>query len=271
MSYETIILQKKSGIAYLTLNRSDKLNAINQQMLKELLDVFNLLDSDKNTSVVVITGAGRAFSAGVDIHGEFIFQKEKDDKSIFLTPMEVKESLLKQHQLIARVRNLGQITIASVNGICCGGGAFGLALSCDIRIASEKADFWWVGRFGGMIQDFGGTHTLARLVGTAKALELLLTGDHLDGREAERLGIANKVVPHEQLKQTTDAMAEKIAQGAPLALSLLKRMVYSNLEVSLEEALYNEAITQGLALSTEDAKEGVRALREKRIPKFEGK
>ena len=270
MRYQTIKLERKKRITYLTINRPDKLNAINEQMLNELLDVFNVLDLDRNTSVVVITGAGRAFSAGVDIRGEFVFQKVKGDQSTFLTPMEVKESLLKYHQLIARVRNLSQISIASVNGICCGGGAFGLALACDIRIASEKADFWWVGRFGGMIPDFGGTHTLGRLVGTAKALELLLTGNHLDGQEAQRLGIANKVVPHEQLKQATDEMAEKIAQGAPLALSLLKRMVYSNLEMSLEEALYNEAITQGLVLSTEDAKEGVRALLEKRIPKFKG-
>jgi len=123
----------------------------------------------------------------------------------------------------------------------------------------------------GLIQDYGGTHTLGRVVGTAKALELLCTGDHVSGQEAERLGIANKVVPHEQLKQATDVMANKIAQGSPLSIPLMKRMVYTNLEMSLEATLLNEAITQALLFTTEDTKGGVRALLKKRVPQFKGK
>ena len=271
MNYHTILLETRNRIAYLTLNRPDKLNTVNELMMKELLDVFNLFDSDRDISVVVITGAGRAFSAGMDIRSELMFVRKREGKATFLPPFEIKESLLKQHQIISRLRNLNQITIASINGICCGGSGFGLALACDIRIASEKAEFWWAANLMGVIQDYGGTHTLAKLVGTAKALELLCTGDHLDGQAAERIGIVNRTVPHEDLKQATDEMASKIARGAPLSIPMMKRLVYENVDTTLETALFNEAVAQALTMTTDDAQGGMLALLERKMPRFEGK
>ena len=271
MGYQTITLENRNRIAYLTLNRPNKLNAFNERMMEELMNVFTFFDSDRDTSVVVITGAGRAFSAGMDLRSDLMFVRESEGESTFLPPFEIKESLLKQHQIISKLRNLNQITIASVNGVCCGGSGFGLALACDIRIASEKAEFWWAANVMGMIQDYGGTHTLAKLVGTAKALELLCTGDHINGQDAERLGIVNRIVPHENLKQATDEMASKIARGAPLSIPMMKRLVYGNVDTGLETALFNEAVAQALTLTTDDAQGGMLALLERKMPQFEGK
>lgn len=269
MAYETISVNFSGRIAQVTLNRPDKLNALNETLLTELLDFLEKVGVNEDIIVVTITGAGRGFCAGVDVTSPFFMQPGKGGEPV--TGAGFTKSLFWQHKMIKGIYELPQITIASVNGVCVGGGGFGMAMACDMRVASEKALFWMVPAKMGVIQDFGIPWFLERLIGTARTFEILLTGDRITGTEAARMGFVNKTVPAEKLQEATAELAEKVAAGSPFAWRLAKQFIYRGLSLSLAEELDTEAIANGLCATTEDSQEGQAAFFAKRKPNFKGR
>lgn len=258
--YQTIAYRKEAGVGYITLNRPETLNAINDQMIAELNRVVDEVANDPEVRVVVLTGAGRGFCSGGDM-----------SLSIFKgTPAEIERVVTSWHRVPAKLRSMPQPVIASVNGVAAGGGA-GLALACDIIIASEQARFGQVFVTLGVHPDTGATYYLPRLVGVARAMELFLTGRIIDAREAETMGMVNRVVPAERLEATTRELAESLAQGPPLALGLIKQSIYQSLHTDLATALRREADCLAICILSEDGKEGTRAFLEKRKPQFRGR
>ena len=261
MEYQTLILSKENGIATITLNRPEVLNALNTRASDELGMAIEETGRDISIRVLVITGAGRGFCAGGDL------------KDLPLTPGDPaasQKTLEEWHKILLSIRRLDKPVIAAVNGVAMGGG-MDLALMCDIRIASENARFGeaYV-RIGG-VPDSGGTYLLPRLIGTARACELLLTGDILDAREAERIGLVNKVVPAEQLESATRELADRLAGGPPISMGQIKKAIYLTETQDLESDLHSIALMTSLNMETEDAKEGVAAFIEKRQPVYKGK
>ncbi len=262
MNYNTIILTKDEGVATLTLNRPEVLNAWNGEMGTEALHALEEIRGDNEVRVLVITGAGRGFSSGADLSPGA--RTEKAGRTTLSTLPGVVTVAYTLH-------NLDRPTIAAVNGVAVGAG-FGVALACDIRIASEQARFSQIFVKRAIVPDTGSTYFLTKLVGTAKACELMFTGDFVDAAEAERLGIVNKVVPHEELMNEAQALAKRIASGPPLTIELIKRAVYKGfLESDLARQVHFEMYLNQLAHTTEDYKEGVTSFLEKREPKFMGK
>ncbi len=265
MSYEDLLLEKRDGVATITLNAPDKMNALTLKMQKSLPLVVEEVAKDDEVKVVIVTGAGRAFSAGGDM--EWL-------KSIF-------EGTLEETRY-ERLRLLGQgwlfpfpmmdkPVIAAINGVCIGAG-FSVALSCDIRIASEKARFGSLFILRGLIPDYGMTYFLPRVVGTSKALEIMFNGELIGAAEAERLGIVSQVVPPDELMKIAQELAAKIAQQPPIALELTKRLVYRSMVDDIARHLDWETNAQKLCLQTEDFKESVLAFLENRPqPEFKGK
>lgn len=272
MAYQTISLNVAGRIANVTLNRPDKLNALNETMLEELLDLLEKVGTNEDITVLTITGAGRAFCAGVDVSGPFFIQPDKSGEKAAQSHAGsgFTKSLFWQHKMIKAIYRLPQVTIASINGVCVGGGGFGMAMACDMRVASEKALFWMVPAKMGVIQDFGILWFLERLIGTAKTFEIFFTGDRINGSDAAKFGFVNKTVPPEKLQEATAELAQKIAAGPPFAWKLAKQFIYRGLSLSLEEELDTEAIANGLCATTEDAREGSAAFFEKRTPRFKG-
>lgn len=261
-AYEEIILSKEEGIATLTFNRPDRLNALTPRMLwLELPSAIEDMALDDDVRVVIVTGAGKGFCSGADIRGI------AEGSGVEYKSPEPKAP---RYGLIHRFRNLPKPTIAAINGVAAGAG-FSWALLCDIRIASENARFSMAFVRRGLIPDAGGTFLLPRLVGTGKALELIYTGDIIDVSEAERIGLVNRVVPADDLMPVTRELAARIAKGPPLALASAKRVVYQWLEKDLMEQLEYEAYQQTLLRQTEDFQEGVKAFVEKREAIFRGK
>ena len=265
MNYNTVILTKEEGVATLTLNRPEKLNAWNEEMSREALQAVEEIRRDSEARVLVVTGAGRGFSSGADLTA--MAQREQGLPTERVTLSTLPGVVALAYEL----RNLDRPTIAAVNGVAAGAG-FGIALACDIRIASDQARFSQIFVKRALVPDTGSTYFLTKLLGTAKACELMFTGDFVDAAEAERLGIVNKVVPHDELMNETMALAKKIASGPPLTIELIKRAIYKGFsETDLEHQLNFEMYLQRLAFATEDFKEGVTAFLEKREPKFQGK
>jgi 2-(1,2-epoxy-1,2-dihydrophenyl)acetyl-CoA isomerase len=269
MVYQTISLNIVGRIANVTLNRPDRLNALNETMLEEILDVLEKIGANEEVTVMTLTGAGRGFCAGVDTTSPFFMQPGKDGAPT--TGVKFTKSLFWQHKMINGLRNLPQVTIASINGVCVGGGGFGMAMACDMRVASENALFFMVPAKMAVIQDFAILWFLERLIGTAKTFEILMTGDRVTGSEAAKLGFVNKTVPPEKLQEATEELAEKVAAGGPLAWRLAKQFIYRGLSLSLADELDVEAIANGLLAMTEDSKEGQAAFFAKRKPVFKGK
>jgi enoyl-CoA hydratase/carnithine racemase len=266
MSYETLILKKKDGIATLTLNRPDNLNALNDTMQDECMEVFEDLAKDDDVRVVVITGAGRAFSAGADIKQRFLDPIEKSKTG------EVNMALMHTFTRVgvAAIRRIEKPIIAAINGAAVGFGCT-LSLTCDIRIAADTA------RFGlgfirlGVTPEFGSTFFLPRLVGVAKALELLFTGKIIDAAEAKEIGMVNQVVPADQLEAAVMEMAQGIVKAPPLSIKMIKKGVYQGLEGDLETQVLWEHLAFTMARQTEDHLEGVKSFLEKREPEFKGR
>ena len=259
MDYEGLILDKEAGIATLTLNRPQQLNAISAGMEKSIKKALNDIDKDDSLKVLIITGAGRGFCAGLDASA----LSEVGKKS----PVELGNLM---RSLTLSLHNLLKPTIAAINGVTAGGG-LALALLCDIRIASEKA--WFTSGYFrmGLIPDLGSTYSLPRLVGTAKAMELMLTGDTFDAAEAHRMGMINKVVPEEDLMKTAREAADKIARGPSVAIGLTRKAIRRGVHNSLEQQIELECSAFSTCLKTEDHEEGLNAFREKRQPEFKGK
>jgi 2-(1,2-epoxy-1,2-dihydrophenyl)acetyl-CoA isomerase len=262
MTYQDMILEKEEGLAILTLNRPEKLNAIRISTTVELSNVMKEVAEDDEIKVLIITGAGRGFCSGTDVSGLAAggTGELKIPRSFLLEPTG---------SFLLPLRNLSKPTIAAVNGIAAGIG-WTLALLCDIIIASDQARFSaiWVKR--ALIPDGGATYLIPQIVGTRKALELMFTGDIIDAKEAERLALVNRVVPHDDLMKEAKALAAKLAKGPPIAIELTKRAVYKSLQNDLERQLDFESYAQNICFGTEDNKEGIRAFIEKREPLFRG-
>jgi len=262
MDEESILLKKEERIATITLNRQDKLNALDwpaQRLLGQKLDE---VAEDEELRILIITGAGRAFCAGGDVSA----QKSRVGMKVAERKAGMKVNLKNP----VKIRKMSIPVIAMVNGAAVGAGC-NLALACDIIIASDKARFSQAFVKVGLAQDYGGSHLLPRSVGTKKACELAFTGDIIDANEALRIGLVNKVVPAEELEKVTKEMALKIASRAPLAISIVKQSIYDGFErFDLETTLEYEMYTQGFCSDTDDHKEGATAFLEKRDPNFKG-
>jgi 2-(1,2-epoxy-1,2-dihydrophenyl)acetyl-CoA isomerase len=264
MEYKYLVIKKEDGIATLTLNRPNKLNALNSEMLdSELPAAIAKIREDDSVRVLVVTGAGRAFCSGADI-------------SILEQRSTVREGLTHLERLRPRgafaslLYNLEKPTIAAINGVTAGGGV-SISCLCDIRIASEQAKFTLAFVRLGLSPDCGTTFLLPRLVGMGKALELLYTGDAIGAEEAWRIGMVNRVVPHEQLMSVAKQLALNLAEGAPIAMSLIKRASHRGIHNTLEEQLFFETYAMNLCFSTEDFKEGITSFLEKRASVFKGR
>ena len=256
---ENVLYEKKGAIAYATLNRPKVLNALNKATITELSEVFENARDDAAVRGVILTGAGdRAFAAGADI------SELSND-----TPADAEDKTRRGQRLTLLIENLGKPVIAAVNGFALGGGCE-LAMACTIRLAVEAAKFGQPEVTIGIIPGYGGTQRLPRLVGKGRALELILTGDAIDAREAHRIGLVNEIVPSADLIARAEAILTRIAANAPVAVKLAIDAVNRGLNVSLGEGLDAEASLFARCVATADMKEGVAAFREKRKPKFQG-
>ncbi len=260
MNYETLLLEKRDGIAFVTINRPEKLNALNQKVMKELRACFEQIRDDRETKAVIVTGAGeKSFVAGADIN-ELAVE----------TPVSGRVTSLAGQRTLDLIENLGKPVIAAVNGYALGGGCE-LAMACTLRIASENARFGQPEVKLGIIPGYAGTQRLARLVGKGRAMELVLTGDPINAQEAYRIGLVNQVVPQKDLPATAESVARKIMANGPLAVRFAMEAVNHGLEMSEAEGQFLEATLFGLCCSTEDKNEGTRAFLEKRPAKFVGR
>lgn len=258
--FKTIIFEKEDNIGILTINRPDKLNAISNELIKELNDLLDDIENDENLRALVITGEGdKAFVAGADIK-ELV---DRDAKNGFRVSKE-------RQSVFSRIENLHIPTIAAVNGYALGGG-LELALACSIRICSEEAQFGAPEVKLGIIPGDGGTQRLPRLVGLGRAMEMIITGDFIDSQEAYRIGLVNRIVPHKDLMDMTMELAHKIASRPPLAIRFAKEAVLRGSESGLSVGFSLESYLHALSCTTDDKKEGVSAFLEKRKGDFKGK
>ncbi|UCG37030.1 MAG: enoyl-CoA hydratase/isomerase family protein [Candidatus Bathyarchaeota archaeon] len=260
MKFENTLCEKSEGIATITINRPQALNALNEETLKEISSRIADARQDENIKVLVITGAGdRAFCAGADLNmmkGKGVY------KGMHLSQTGQKLTL--------EIEELGKPVIAAINGYTLGGG-LELAMACDLRIASENAQFGQPEINVGLIPGWGGTQRLPRLVGKGKAKEMILTGKRIDAETAEQLGLVSKVVPLDQLKSTVKELASELMNKPPIAIELSKQLINNSTEIDLRMGLVNEAEAFGILASTEDFREGVKAFLEKRKPQYKGK
>ena len=263
MSWEHILLEKKDGVATVTLNRPEKYNAFAGLMRQEIVEVIDDVAGDREIRVVVITGAGKAFCVGGDVN-EFVSGTTQ------ALAQEVSSERHAMCNAALTINTRDKPVIASVTGVAAGGGC-NLALSCDIRIASEKARFGQVFVRRGVHPDWGGIYFLPRLVGYAKAAELIFSGEVVDAEEALRIGMVNKVVAHEELAQTTRDFAERIARNAPIPIAFAKRGLQNFSKWDLPQALDYESYALEVCKQSEDFMEGFSSFLEKREPVFKGK
>jgi len=265
MSEEHVLYEKKDNVAIITLNRPERLNAITHAMLRRLGEIIDDIKKDNAVRAMILTGKGRAFSAGTDISDpvpvmseiEIQFMKQKDST-------EYRQSLW-------YFNSIPKPTICAINGAAVGI-ASEFALHCDIRIAAESARFGQVFVLRGMTPDTGaGTYLLPRIVGLSKACELVFSGEIINAKEMLRIGLVSQVVPDEQLMTAAMAMARKMIRGAPLAVQMAKQLMYTGLERSLEAHWEATRYAFQLSCKTEDFQEGIKSFFEKREPNWQGK
>jgi len=259
MSYELLTFSVADRIATITVNRPEKLNALNAATIGELGRAIDEARARDDVAGVILTGAGRAFVAGADI-SELASQ----------SPPQARERARRGQQIFRRYETSPKPTIAAVNGFALGGGCE-LAMACHVRIASEQAKFGQPEVKLGILPGYGGTQRLPRLVGKGRALQLLLTGEMIDAQEALRIGLVNRVVPPGDLMTAAEGMLRQMLANAPLALAGCAESVDRGLEMALEEGLAFEANQFALLASTQDMTEGMRAFLEKRAPEFSGR
>ncbi len=262
-TFETLDVAIADRICTITMNRPEVYNALNDRLTYELQDVLKNAARDKTVSVVVLTGAGKAFCSGQDL-GDL---KEKYVPGY--VPHLGKDLRKRYNPVTRRLREMDKPVIAAVNGVAAGAG-LSFALACDIRIASERASFIEVFINVGLVPDSGSTWTLPRLVGLGKAMELCFTGDKVDAAEALRIGLVNRVVPADDLMTETNALAARIAALPARGIALTKRLLNQSFDNDLATQLEAEAFAQETAALTEDHYEGVVAFIEKRTPEFKG-
>ena len=260
MQFENILYEKKNGVAWITINRPQVMNALDIESRKEILSALLDADSDEEIRAVVLTGAGdKAFSAGADLR---IFRD--------MTPREARRYVKLAKQVARTIETLSKPVIAVVKGYAFGGG-LELALSCDLIIASEDARFGQTEINVGLIPGVGGTQRLPRAVGIRKAKEMIYTGQVIDAQEAYRLGLVNKVVPREKLDGTLNELLGQMLSKSPLILRLAKQAVNKAFEADLASGLDYESELFIYCFTTEDQKEGAKAFLEKRRPEFKGR
>jgi len=260
MTYSTLLFTLSDGVALVTVNRPEKLNALNATVIAELGQAVSRIETDAEVRGVVLTGAGaKAFVAGADI-AELAEQG----------PIDGKARSLEGQAVFRRLERCGKPVVAAVNGFALGGGCE-LAMACHIRLASEQARFGQPEVKLGMGPGYGGTVRLPRLVGKGRALELLLTGQMIDAQEAYRIGLVNRVVPADRLLAEATQLVRSILENGPLAVRACLEAVDVGLEMSLDHALLLEANHFGLLSATADMREGTAAFVQKRKGEFEGK
>lgn len=262
MDYEHIVYEVENKVATLTLNRPDALNAVSQEMMEEIRRALEAARGDDGVGAIIVTGSGRAFSAGGDV--------KTMPERLKLRPADRRASIRRSSRMIMTFQQIEKPIIAAVNGAAVGAGC-SIAMACDMRIASQKARFGLVFVKRGLHPDMGGSFFLPRIVGAARACEMIFTGKIIDAQEADRIGLVNRVVPPEKLMQEARALAEEIARGPAVAIGISKIAIYKGLEADLEAALDYEAFAQAICSQTEDAKEGVQSFLEGRDPVFKGR
>ncbi len=259
MDAGTILIDRHGAVAFIRFNRPEKLNAMNAQMKEEITAALRDLEADDAVRVVILTGTGdKAFVAGADI-AEFAGK----------SPMDTWRAY-GHRSLYNVVDRFPKPIIAMINGFCLGGGCE-LAMACDIRIASDRAQLGQPEVNIGIIPGGGGSQRLPRLVGLGKAMQLILTGERIDAKTAKDIGLLDEVVPHEELERRTLDVATKIAEKSPVAVRLAKEAVKASVRLPLDEGLKFEQSLFSIVFSTADKEEGVRAFLEKRAPKFTGR
>ncbi len=256
--YKTILYEVRRSVAWITLNRPEKLNSFNETMHQELLHALQVAEQATDVRALVLTGAGRAFSAGQDL-------------------VEVDESLdygdhlrTRYNPIIEQIAQMKKPTIAAVNGTAAGAG-FSLALVTDFRLVSEKASFLNAFIHIGLVPDSGNTYYLPRMIGHAKALELMLLGEKVSAQQAEQLGLVTKLIANEAWDEEVATFAERLALMPTKAIGLIKESVQQSWQSTLSEVLEKEALDQQSVGRSKDHAEGVRAFLEKRTPQFSGK
>ena len=269
--YQHVLLEKDTDahIAKLTLNRPDRLNAMNDVMIDEIGDAVEDVSRDDDMRVLIITGSGRAFCSGADLR---TLKGGSDPGSLVSdNPEDIRRGFEHIQRFIMEIHRMEKPVIAMVNGIAAGAG-FDIACVCDIRVGSPHARFMSAYVRVGLFPGFGGTWLYPRALGSvSKAAELLFTGDFLESDEAKDLGFLNKLVPPEELESATLEMAQKIAAGPPIAIRLSKLMLYKGLEFDLETAMKMAAAAETITLTSRDHEEGTTAIRESRKPTYEGR
>ena len=258
--YRNLLAEVEDGVALLTVNRPERLNALNGITVDEIDRFFRDAAAEASVRAVIVTGAGeRSFVAGADI----------EEVSGF-SPLEGRQWGLRGQAMLNRIEGMGKPVIAAINGYALGGG-LELAMACHLRIASSKARLGQPELKLGIVPGFGGTQRLPRLVGKGRALELLLTGDPVDAESAREMGLVNRVVEPGALLGEARGMAARILRNGPVAISLTLQAVNRGLEMPLAEALEWEISQYALSCATEDVREGTRAFLEKRAPEFRGR
>jgi len=259
-AYETVKIERDQNTLWIILNRPHRLNSFNDVLIEELADALDTAEKDTSIRCVVLTGDGdRAFSAGADVT---MFPKA--------TPVKAEEFSRAGQKVFSKIEEMSKPVIAAINGFALGGG-LELALACDFRIAAEHAELGSPEIMLGLIPGWGGTQRLVRLVGLAKAKELVMLGNRLKADEALKVGLLNKVVHFEKLKDEVTETAKKLCDGPPVAMKYAKHALNFGTQVPLEAGLRLEASLMGLLFSTEDLKEGVEAFMSKRKADFKGR
>jgi enoyl-CoA hydratase len=260
MNYNTLLYSINNNIGLVTINRPDKLNALNHEVLDELRKLFGEIKNDPDVAAVILTGSGKkAFVAGADI--------SELNKLDVLSGKEFAEY---GQEVFNEIESLGKPVIGAINGYALGGGCE-LALACHIRLAGENAKFGQPEVNLGIIPGYGGTQRLPRLINSGRALEMILTGDMIDAQEAYRIGLVNKLYPDEELLSKAQEFAEKISSKGHVALKMALKAVVSSDELSEKEGLHFEASLFAVCCGSDDFKEGTSAFLEKRKPEFTGK
>jgi 2-(1,2-epoxy-1,2-dihydrophenyl)acetyl-CoA isomerase len=256
----TILFEIKDSVAFITLNRPDKLNAFNREMSLSLQEALDKCEKNSSIRCVYITGAGRAFSAGQDL-------SEVND---FGESAAMGKLLSEQYNpIVKKIRNLNKPVIAAVNGVAAGAGA-NIALCCDVIVATESASFIQAFSKIGLIPDSGGTYFLPRLVGFQKASAIMMLGDKISAKEADEMGMIYKYFPDEEFEQEAEKIARTLSSLPTMGLAFTKQALNKSLEQDFEEQLLTEDILQQKASATNDFKEGIKAFKEKRRPNFRG-
>lgn len=263
MPEQAVLFRHDGAVATITLNRPDKLNAIDDDMREGLISALDTLERDHDVRVAVITGAGRGFCAGGDIQ-KMIELRAGYHSAGFRACLEAG------HALVRRIREIPKPIVAAVNGPAAGAG-MNLALACDLRIASDNATFTQAFSRLGLHPDWGGTFSLPRMVGMGRALEIFWLGDPVAAEEAKRIGLVNFVVPQDSFVKETERLVEQLAAAPPLPMALLKHALYERVQTELERVMDHELQAQMKCFESDDFTEGLRAFTEKRPPKFRGK